>query len=82
MILGIQGPSGSGKTLLFLLIGRIIGDKHFVHLQSPEDWVGNFNGPTTGRIYIFNDEVIHGGNHKEVFTIIYANLSFYLGKSY
>lgn len=36
MCLGVNGEQKSGKTLVFLILGSILGDKHFVHLHSME----------------------------------------------
>jgi Family of unknown function (DUF5906) len=64
MCLLVHGPEKSGKTQIFQRIGEIIGRKHFIICQDPQDWEGEFNSTCCTKIYVFNDETSWGGDKR------------------
>jgi hypothetical protein len=64
MCLGVSGEQQSGKTLIFLILGKILGSRHFVHLHSMKDMFGEFTF-FARRIYVFLDECIWAGSHQD-----------------
>src|SRR5690349_7654731 len=65
MCLGVSGEQQSGKTLIFVVLGKILGSRHFVHLHSMKDMFGEFSTCVCNRVYVFPDECIWAGSHQD-----------------
>ncbi len=61
----LMGLQGTGKGIFAKTIGKIFG-KHFIHLDSVERLVGNFNFHMKNAVLVFADETIWGGHRKDV----------------
>jgi hypothetical protein len=58
-----RGDQGSGKSIIVKLFGALFG-KHFAHLSSGDSLTGSFNGYLSGKVVVFSDEAIWGGEKK------------------
>lgn len=63
--LALRSPQGLGKSVFVEAFGRLFG-KHFMALSSRQQIVGHFNGHLSGKIVVFADEAIWGGNKSDV----------------
>jgi hypothetical protein len=61
--LALQGKQGSGKSLTIEAVGKLLGH-HFLSVSSREQLVGRFNGHQSGKILIFADEAMWGGDRQ------------------
>lgn len=61
----LMGKQGTGKGVFVKTLGKLFG-KHFLHLDSVERLVGNFNFHMKNAVLVFADEAIWGGNKKDV----------------
>ncbi len=65
MILGVNGEQQSGKTLIFLILGMMLGNRHFIHLHSMRDMFGEFSSCVCNKCFVFLDECIWAGNNQD-----------------
>lgn len=61
----LMGSQGTGKGVFVKALGALFG-KHFIHLDSVERLVGNFNFHMKNAVLVFADEAVWGGNRKDV----------------
>lgn len=61
--LALVGKSGSGKSMTLEAIGTLFGH-HFLSISSREQLVGRFNGHLSGKILVFADEAMWGGDRQ------------------
>lgn len=66
--LALRGPQGVGKSLFVNAFGRLFG-RHFTTVSSRKHITGDFNAHLSGRVVVFADEAIWGGNRQDVGTL-------------
>jgi hypothetical protein len=59
------GEQGAGKGAIMKLLGKIIGDKHYLPTTDSEDVVGKFTGQLQSCLLLFADEGTAAGNNKK-----------------
>jgi len=57
-----RGKKGIGKGMLFNLINKMIGYGHATHITDHKLLVSEFNGWAIGKLFIFVDEAVWGGD--------------------
>lgn len=62
----MRGKPGTGKGTLVRELGKIFGRRHFVHLDKIEQLAGKFNASLSGKVVVFADEAVWGGDKREV----------------
>ena len=60
----LRGLQGTGKGVFARALGRLVGAAHSVHLTSMNQIVGHFNGHLAGKLLVFADEALWGGNRQ------------------
>ena len=60
--LGLMSPDGSGKGLILETIFRIVGEKYIASPGTADQILGNFNGLMEGKLIVFLDELVWGGD--------------------
>ena len=62
----LRGLQGTGKGMFARALGKLVGSAHFAHLTSINQIVGRFNAHLAGKLLVFADEALWGGNkHSE-----------------
>ena len=64
----LRGPRGAGKGTFMRVLERIVGRRHFAHLDRVSDLVG-FNAMISGKIVVFADEAFFAGDKREIGTL-------------
>jgi hypothetical protein len=59
----LRGRAGSGKSLLFEAFGGLFG-QHYLSVSTSDQIVGRFNAHLSGKILIFADEALWGGDRR------------------
>ncbi len=67
--LALRGGQGLGKSVFVESFGWLFGKRHFTILNNREQLVGQFNGHLSGKIVLFADEAIWGGNKADQGTL-------------
>jgi hypothetical protein len=65
----LRGQQGTGKSVFVESFGRLFGDAGFVAVSSREAIVGKFNAHLAGRVVVFADEAVWGGNRQDIGTL-------------
>tara|TARA_R110000737_G_scaffold58841_3_gene85176 strand:- start:2351 stop:4768 length:2418 start_codon:yes stop_codon:yes gene_type:complete len=63
-MLALQSEQGAGKGVIFEIIGKIMGNAHFLNTASINNIIGDFNGGIEGKVLINLDEAFWGGDVK------------------
>jgi hypothetical protein len=63
--LALRSAQGLGKSVFIEAFGKLFGS-HFVSLSSRAQLTGAFNGHLSGKIVVFADEAIWGGNRQDI----------------
>lgn len=66
--LALRGPQGVGKSLFVDTFGSLFGP-HYISVSSRDRLVGKFNAHLSGKIVVFADEAVWGGNKSDVGTL-------------
>ncbi len=66
-VLALRGPQGSGKSLFMTGFGSLFGS-HYTVVSNRSHVVGNFNGHLSGKVVVFADEALWGGNKQDTGT--------------
>jgi hypothetical protein len=62
----VGGEEGSGKSMPFVsIIGKIMGDNCFAHLQNMNDITGEYTSAMTNKLLVLVDECLFAGNHRD-----------------
>jgi Bifunctional DNA primase/polymerase, N-terminal/Family of unknown function (DUF5906) len=60
----LRGLQGTGKGVFARGLGKLVGATHSIHLTSMNQIVGKFNGHLAGKLLVFADEALWGGNRQ------------------
>lgn len=66
--LALRGPQGRGKSIWVEAFGALFG-RHFLAVSNRERIVGRFNAHLSGKVVVFADEAIWGGNKSDIGTL-------------
>lgn len=61
----LRGPQGAGKGTFVEQFGSLFGD-HFIQIDKAEQLVGEKNAHLSGKVVVFADEAVWGGNKQQV----------------
>lgn len=64
----LQSMERSGKGMIIQLLKEIIGSEYFFQPSSSNDVLGNFNGGLKGKLIVFLDEMVWGGDKEKAGT--------------
>ncbi|HKW08659.1 MAG TPA: bifunctional DNA primase/polymerase, partial [Candidatus Dormibacteraeota bacterium] len=63
--LALRSPQGFGKSMFVEAFGSLFGP-HFIAVNSRRQLVERFNGHLSGKVVVFADEAIWGGNRQDL----------------
>jgi hypothetical protein len=66
--LALRGGQGVGKSVMLRGFGQLFG-RHFVTVSSRKHITGDFNAHLSGRVVVFADEAVWGGNRQDIGTL-------------
>lgn len=67
--LALRGGMGVGKSVFVEPFGWLFGRRHFMIVNSREQLVGEFNGHLSGKVVVFAEEAVWGGNRADAGTL-------------
>lgn len=62
----LRGAQGVGKDTVGEVLGRILGDRHYTVVSSPEEITGTFNAHLEGRILLHAEEAFFAGDKRTI----------------
>lgn len=68
-VLALRGGMGVGKSVFVEPFGWLFGQRHFTVVHSRDQLVGNFNAQLSGKVVVFAEEAVWGGNRADAGTL-------------
>lgn len=66
-VLAMRGAQGTGKSLFMTAFGSLFG-RHYAVVSNRQHVIGNFNAHLSGKVVVFADEALWGGDRQNVGT--------------